>query len=61
MAFKYYKDEDIYNDVMNTINASSTKRKTKSSSSSSDDFLKQIDYYANNYAKQNLEIERQKE
>ena len=64
MAFKYVKDDSIMNDVKNTIGSKSTKSSNKSYTTSSkyssgDDFLKQIDYYSNNYAKLRLEREEQ--
>lgn len=54
MAFKYSRDDDIFNEVVSSIGSKKVKN-------SSDDFLAQIDYYSNNLAKKQLEIEQQKQ
>ena len=64
MAFKYSRDDDIFNEVVGSIGSKkvkSTNSSTSKSQNSSNDFLTQIDYYSNNLAKKQLEMEQQKQ
>lgn len=63
MAFKYSKDDSIFNEVINSVGSKKVNKNTDSNYSSynDDDFLNQIDFYSNNIAKKNLEVQQQKE
>ena len=64
MAFKYSRDDSVFNDVVNSIGSKKIKTNNNSASNKSqsyDDFLAQVDYYSNNIAKKQLEIQQEKE